>query len=66
MFISPFLDVRLYYQSQAMSRRCVAAFAILTVEWVMRGVKPEVKPVPNVKEALNLDDPLYNRRHLLS
>ena len=52
MFISPFLDVRLYYQSQAMPRCCVAAFAILTVEWVIRAVKP----VPNGKEVLNLDD----------
>ena len=33
--ISPFLDIRLHYQSPAMPRCHIAAFAMLKVEWVM-------------------------------
>ena len=43
MFISPFLDVRLYYQSQAMPRLCVATFAILTVEHTVSYASSETR-----------------------
>ena len=69
MFILPFLDVRLHYQSPTIPRHCVAAFAILKVEWVIRAMNS----VPNGNKALNFDDlscslkPLFScRRSLLS
>ena len=60
MFISPFLDVRPHYQSPAMPRCHVAAFAILKVEWIIQAVKLML----NGKKALNLDDPLSSLKPL--